>query len=174
MTSGAQPCMHAAPWGAEEAGTSRRTIAGRISAICWGDEAADVEAEQICVAELQGGEERDGVARHLLDGVGVVPVEPRTPALPNVTARRSLAASASIKAGAQLSRWPRKCWSRTSGTAPSPPVPRQAQPTPTASPAGRLEAPNFPWPWLLARPFVWLPDVRRQANATVLIPAGTR
>lgn len=99
MTSGAQPCMHAAPWGAEEAGTSRRTIAGRISAICWGDEAADVEAEQICVAELHGGEERDGVARHLLDGVGVVPVEPRTPALSNVTARRSLAASASIKAG---------------------------------------------------------------------------
>ena len=35
MTSGAQPCMPAAPCGAEEARTSRRTIAGRTSAICW-------------------------------------------------------------------------------------------------------------------------------------------
>ena len=34
MTSGAQPCMPAAPCGAEEASTSRRTMAGRISAIC--------------------------------------------------------------------------------------------------------------------------------------------
>jgi hypothetical protein len=70
MTSGAQPCMPTAPWSAEKARTSQRTIAGRIGAICWGDEAADAEAEQICLAELHGGEERDGVARHLLDDVG--------------------------------------------------------------------------------------------------------
>ena len=49
---------------------------------------------------------------------GVVPVEPPTPALSNVTTRRA-GASASISAGSQLSRFPRKCWSRTSGTAPS-------------------------------------------------------
>jgi hypothetical protein len=34
MTSGAQPCMPAAPCGAEEARISRRTMAGRTSAIC--------------------------------------------------------------------------------------------------------------------------------------------
>ena len=46
---------------------------------------------------------------------GVVPVEPPTPALSNVTTRR-FCASASISAGSQLSRFPRKCWKRTSGT----------------------------------------------------------
>ena len=35
MTSGAQPCMPAAPFGAEDARTSLRTMAGRTSAICW-------------------------------------------------------------------------------------------------------------------------------------------
>ena len=35
-------------------------------------------------------------------------------------------ASASISAGSQLSRFPRKCWRRTSGTPPSPPVSRYA------------------------------------------------
>jgi len=39
---------------------------------------------------------------------GVVPVEPPTPALSNVTTRRA-DASASISAGSQLSRFPRKC-----------------------------------------------------------------
>ena len=48
---------------------------------------------------------------------GVVLVEPPTPPLSKVTTRRA-AAKASISAGSQLSRLPRKCWSRTSGTAP--------------------------------------------------------
>jgi hypothetical protein len=65
---------------------------------------------------------RDGHPRQMV--AGVVPVEPPTPALSNVTTRRA-GASASISAGSQLSRFPRKCWSRTSGTAPwSPPVSR--------------------------------------------------
>jgi len=34
MTSGAQPCIPAAPCGAADASTRLRTIAGRISAIC--------------------------------------------------------------------------------------------------------------------------------------------
>jgi hypothetical protein len=46
---------------------------------------------------------------------GVVPVDPATPALSNVTTRR-VAARASISAGSQLSRFPRKCCSRISGT----------------------------------------------------------
>ena len=46
---------------------------------------------------------------------GVVPVEPPTPALSNVITRRACA-SASISAGSQLSRFPRKCWKRTSST----------------------------------------------------------
>jgi hypothetical protein len=53
---------------------------------------------------------------------GVVPVEPPTPALSNVTTRR-VEASASISAGSQLSRFPRKCWNRTSGTPFSRPPP---------------------------------------------------
>ena len=46
---------------------------------------------------------------------GVVPVEPPTPALSNVMTRR-LEASASMRAGSQLSRLPRKRCRRTSGT----------------------------------------------------------
>jgi hypothetical protein len=53
---------------------------------------------------------------------GVVPAEPPTPVLSNAMTRR-VAASASISAGSQLSRFPRKCWSRTNGTAPSLPPP---------------------------------------------------
>jgi hypothetical protein len=51
---------------------------------------------------------------------GVVPVDPPTPALSNATTRL-VDASASTRAGSQLSRFPRKCWSRTSDTAPAPP-----------------------------------------------------
>jgi hypothetical protein len=88
-----------------------------------GDEAADGEAEQVDLAELHGGDERDA-SRAICSMVsGVVPVEPPTPALSNVTTRL-VGASASISAGSQLSRFPRKCWSRTSGTTPSPPVSR--------------------------------------------------
>ena len=54
---------------------------------------------------------------------GVLPVEPPTPTLSNVTTRRD-AASASISAGSQLSRLPRKCWSSTSGSPSCPPVSR--------------------------------------------------
>jgi hypothetical protein len=50
---------------------------------------------------------------------GVVPLVAPIPVLSNVTTRR-VEASASIKAGSQLSRFPRKCCSRTKGTTPSP------------------------------------------------------
>src|SRR2546428_11030581 len=50
---------------------------------------------------------------------GVRPVVAPTPTLSNATTRRS-AASASTSAGSQLSRLPRKCCNRTSGTSPSP------------------------------------------------------
>jgi hypothetical protein len=53
MTSGAQPCMPAAPCGPEDARTSLRTIAGLVSAISLRDEASDREAEEIDLAELQ-------------------------------------------------------------------------------------------------------------------------
>ena len=82
MTSGAQPCMPAAPCGAADARTSRRHgRPGQRDLL--GDEAADREAEQVDLVEVHRGEEREGVAGHLLDGVGVVPVEPPTPALSN-------------------------------------------------------------------------------------------
>ena len=58
--------------------------------------------------ELHRVEERDRVDAICVIVLGVVPVEPPTPALSNVTTRRS-EASASISAGSQLSRLPRKC-----------------------------------------------------------------
>ena len=120
MTSGAQPCMPAAPLGAEEASTSRLTIAGRTSAICWAMklpmEKPSRSTSLNCMAAMKA------MASLAICSMvsGVVPVEPPTPALSKVTTRRD-AASASISAGSQLSRLPRKCWSKTSGTVPSPP-----------------------------------------------------
>ena len=56
----------------------------------------------------------------------VVPAEPPTLALPSVTTRGADARE-SVSAGSQLSRFPRKCWNKTSGDALSPPpVSRQA------------------------------------------------
>jgi hypothetical protein len=71
-----------------------------------------------------------------------VPLEPPIPALSTAMTRRA-GASASISAGSQLSRFPRKCWNKTSGTLPSPPpVSRYAKSTPLGaliSLFGRLE-----------------------------------
>jgi hypothetical protein len=83
-----------------------------------GDKAADGEPEQVYLAEPERGDEGDRVPRHLLDRVAVMPAEPPTPALSKVITRRNRA-SASTSAGSQESRLPRKCWSSTSGTAPS-------------------------------------------------------
>jgi hypothetical protein len=58
---------------------------------------------------------------------GVVPVEPPTPVLSNVMTRR-FCASASISAGSQLSRFPRKCWKRTSGAVLPAPGPLASRP----------------------------------------------
>ena len=57
--------------------------------------------------------------------LGVVPVDPPTPTLSKVITRR-FAARSSMSAGSQLSRFPRKCWSRTSGrlSLPAGPVSR--------------------------------------------------
>src|ERR1035437_9243593 len=82
------------------------------------DKAADGEPEQVYLAEPERGDEGDRVPRHLLDRVAVMPAEPPTPALSKVITRRNRA-SASTSAGSQESRLPRKCWSSTSGTAPS-------------------------------------------------------
>jgi hypothetical protein len=50
---------------------------------------------------------------------GVIPVVPPTPVLSNVTTRR-FSARASISGGSQFSRFPRKCWKRTTGFSPLP------------------------------------------------------
>ncbi len=118
MTSGAQPCIPAAPCGAEEASTSLRTMAGRISATCW---AMKLPMEKPTrSAWLNSMAAMNAMASRAICSMvpGVAPVEPPTPALSKVTTRRERA-RASISAGSQLSRLPRKCWSRTSGTGPS-------------------------------------------------------
>jgi hypothetical protein len=55
--------------------------------------------------------------------LGVRPLVTATPRLSKVITRRP-AASASIRAGSQLSRLPRKCWSATSGGESDVPVAR--------------------------------------------------
>src|SRR6266550_1946786 len=70
--------------------------------------------------------------------LGVVPVVVPTPMLSNATTRRS-AASASTRAGSQLSRLPRKCCNRTSGTSPSPSS-RYAYSTALSAAIRRIEA----------------------------------
>jgi hypothetical protein len=100
---------------------SLRTMAGRTRAICWAMKLPMEKPKRS--AWLNPMATRKAMASRAICSMvpGVVPVEPPTPALSNVTTRRPLAASASISAGSQLSRFPRKCWSKTSGIPPSPP-----------------------------------------------------
>jgi hypothetical protein len=95
-------------------------MAGRTRAICWAMklpmEKPRRSAWLNCMAAMNAM-----ASRAICSMVsGVVPVEPPTPALSNVTTRRP-GASTPISAGSQLSRFPRKCWSKISGTVPSPP-----------------------------------------------------
>jgi hypothetical protein len=62
MTSGAQPCTPAAPFGAEEASTSLRDDHRPDQGDLLSHEAANGKAQQIHRAELHGGDERGGVA----------------------------------------------------------------------------------------------------------------
>src|SRR6476620_7138271 len=84
-----------------------------------GYEAADRKPEEVDLRGVQGGDERDGVPRHLRDRVGVVPVVPPTPTLSNATTRRR-DASASTSWKSQFSKLPRKCCNSTNGTATAP------------------------------------------------------
>ena len=80
MTSGAQPCMPAAPWGAEEASTSLRTIAGRISAICCATK-LPMEKPSRSTWPKPMAAVNAMASRAICSTVsGVVPVEPPTPA----------------------------------------------------------------------------------------------
>ena len=123
MTSGAQPCMLAAPCGAEDARMSLRTIAGRTSATCCATRLPMEKPSRSTWLSPMAAMNAIASCAICSKVSGVVPVERPTPALSNVMTRRP-AASASISAGSQLSRFPRKCWSKTSGAAPAPPVSR--------------------------------------------------
>ena len=70
MTSGAQPCIPAAPCGAEEASTTRRGEIGPDEGDLLRDEAADREAEEIHPLEAHRLDEGDRTVSHRLDGVG--------------------------------------------------------------------------------------------------------
>jgi hypothetical protein len=108
MTSGAQPCIPAAPCGAAEARTSLRTIAGRVSAICCATK-LPIEKPSRSTSLSPIAARKARASRAICSMVsGVVPVEPPTPTLSNVTTLRACA-TASISAGSQLSRFPRKC-----------------------------------------------------------------
>ena len=100
--------MPAAPWGAAEASTSLRMMAGRVSVICCATK-LPIEKPSRSAWLIPIAARNARASRAICSMVsGVVPVEPPTPALSNVTTRRAVA-SASIRAGSQLSRFPRKC-----------------------------------------------------------------
>jgi hypothetical protein len=107
--------MLAAPCGAAEASTTLRAIAGLVNAISCATKLPienprrSTWSKSIAAMKARAS---DAIRRTVL---GVVPVEPPTPALSKVMTRRPSDASASISAGSQLSRFPRKCWKRTSG-----------------------------------------------------------
>src|SRR4051795_12327021 len=73
--------------------------------------------------------------------LGVLPDVAPTPTLSNATTRRSVA-SASMSAGSQLSRLPRKCCSRTSSASPSPSS-RYAYSTPLSAMTRCVAAPVY-------------------------------
>ena len=133
MTSAAQPCMPAAPCG-RRGGQHQPADDGR-------PRSARSAARRSCRWRSRAGRPgrtpwRRGTRSRRAPSArwcpGVVPVEPPTPALSKVTTRRPVA-SASISAGSQLSRFPRKCWSSTSGTAPVPaPFPALAPAAPVS------------------------------------------
>ena len=119
MTSAAHPWMPSAPAGADDAKTTRRTRSGRIRAISWATK-LPMENPSRSTA-LNCSAVRNAIASWAICSIvgGVIPVEPPTPALSNATTRRA-AARSSTSAGSQLSRFPRKCWSRMSGSSPWP------------------------------------------------------
>ena len=69
ITSGAQPCIPAAPCGADDASTTRRSRSGRISAISCATKLPIEKPSRSTRWRLHRLEERDRVVRHRLDGV---------------------------------------------------------------------------------------------------------
>ena len=117
MTSAAQPCMPAAPCGAADARISRRTMPGLVKATCCATKLPMENPRRSTWAKSIAAMKAIASCAICSTVSGVVPLEPPTPALSKVTTRLA-AASASISAGSQLSRFPRKCWNSTSGTPP--------------------------------------------------------
>ncbi len=131
MTSSAQPCIPAPPCGADDASITLRTSPGLIRTISWATK-LPIEKPRMSTWSNPIAVTKAMASWAICSIVfGVLPVEPPTPVLSNVTTCRFVA-SASISAGSQLSRFPRKCWSSTSGTAPSP-TERYVQSTPFAA-----------------------------------------
>ena len=119
MTSGAHPCMPAAPFGAEEARISRRTTSGLRRAISWATKEPIENPRRSTRSKFMALRKASASWAIWPTELGVVPVVIPTPTLSKATIRRE-EASASTSAGSQLSRFPRKCWRRTTGTAPVP------------------------------------------------------
>ena len=111
--------MPAAPCGAEEASTTRRSRAGRMRAISCATKLPIEKPSRS--TRWKSSASRKAMASWAMASTvfGVAPVVAATPTLSNATTRRS-AARASMRAESQLSRLPRKCCSRTSGTSLSP------------------------------------------------------
>ena len=85
-----------------------RTMAGRVNAICCATKLPMEKPRRSTWPSSMAA--MNAIASRAICSMvsGVVPVEPPTPALSNVTTRR-VEVSASISAGSQLSRFPRKC-----------------------------------------------------------------
>ena len=111
--------MPGAPCGAAEARTTRLTREGRLSAISCAKK-LPMEKPRRSTRSRPSASMNVSAPRAIFAIVlGVMPVVAPTPTLSKVTTLRP-SLSASISGGSQLSRFPRKCWSRRSGVpAPS-------------------------------------------------------
>jgi hypothetical protein len=111
--------MPSAPRGAEEARISLRTRAGRISEISCATKLPMENPSGSTCANSRAVINAIASRAICTTVSGVAPVEPPTPVLSNVITRLA-DPRASISAGSQLSRFPRKWFSRTSGASPPP------------------------------------------------------
>jgi hypothetical protein len=84
MTRGAQPCVPPAPWGAADASTILRAIAGRVNAIsCATKLPIENPSRSTCARSSASMSAMASFAIAVIV-LGVAPVEPATPGLSNV------------------------------------------------------------------------------------------
>jgi len=123
ITSSAQPCMPAAPAGAELASTADLMRSGTVSSISWAMKLPMEKPSRSKLSRPRADTKATAPVAIAATLLGVRPVDAATPTLSKAITLR-LVASPSISAGSQLSSEPRKCCRSTSGIESSLPTSR--------------------------------------------------